>query len=125
MWNAPHAIADRPSSTSALRQSTRRASSAPYWPARSGTVSISGSSYWPRSAVYVQGMAPFSRIHATATEVSSPPEKAMPTRSPAGRDVRTLDTMQDYTGSCIYTNVQQGHMRSHEDFAGSGPGTTL
>src|ERR1044072_1822022 len=36
-------------------------------------------------------MAPLSRIHATATEVSRPPEKAMPTRSPAGRDVRTLD----------------------------------
>src|SRR6476620_1071123 len=91
MWNAPHAIADRPSSTSAARQSTRRASSAPYWPARSGTVSISGSSYWPRFAVYVQGTAPFSRIHATATEVSRPPEKAMPTRSPTGSDVRTLD----------------------------------
>jgi hypothetical protein len=54
-------------------------------------VSISGSSYWPRSAVYVQGIAPFSRIHATATEVSRPPEKAMPTRSPTGREVRTLD----------------------------------
>src|SRR6478752_400459 len=104
MWKAPQAIADSPSSTRALRQSTRRASSAPYWPARSGTVSISGSSYWPRSAVYVQGTAPFSRIHATATEVSRPPEKAMPTRSPTGRDVRTLDTMQDYTEVCICTN---------------------
>src|SRR6476660_3496872 len=96
MWKAPQATADSPSSTSAARQSTRRASSAPYWPARSGTVSISGSSYWPRSAVYVQGTAPFSRIHATATEVSRPPEKAMPTRSPTGRDVRTLDTLQVY-----------------------------
>ncbi len=104
MWKAPHARADRPSSTSALRQSTRRATSAPYWPARVGTVSISGSSYWPRSAVYVQGTAPFSRIHATATEVSRPPEKAMPTRSPTGREVRTLDTMQEYTESCISTN---------------------
>ena len=36
-------------------------------------------------------MAPFSRIHATATEVSRPPEKAMPTRSPTGRDCKTLD----------------------------------
>src|SRR6187431_813749 len=36
-------------------------------------------------------MAPLSRIHATATEVSRPPEKAMPTRSPTGRDWRTLD----------------------------------
>src|SRR5690242_6592532 len=53
---------------------------------------MSGSSYWPMSAVYVHGTAPFSRIHATATEVSRPPEKAMPTRSPTGRDVRTLDT---------------------------------
>src|SRR5699024_8469839 len=34
----------------------------------------------------------FSRIHATATEVSRPPEKAMPTRSPTGREVSTLDT---------------------------------
>src|SRR6476619_8026377 len=52
---------------------------------------MSGSSYWPRSAVYVQGIAPLSRIHATATEVSSPPENAMPTRAPFGRVVRTLD----------------------------------
>src|SRR5437764_5699519 len=52
---------------------------------------MSGSSYWPMSAVYVHGTAPFSRIHATATEVSRPPEKAMPTRSPTGRDVSTLD----------------------------------
>src|ERR687891_563958 len=37
-------------------------------------------------------MAPLARIHATATEVSRPPEKAMPTRSPMGREVRTLDT---------------------------------
>src|SRR3954452_22931244 len=35
-------------------------------------------------------MAPLSRIQATATEVSSPPEKAMPTRSPLGSEVRTL-----------------------------------
>src|SRR4051794_1890998 len=53
---------------------------------------MSGSSYWPMSAVYAQGTAPLSRIHATATEVSRPPEKAMPTRSPMGREVRTLDT---------------------------------
>src|ERR1700727_1304358 len=52
---------------------------------------MSGSSYWPRSAVYVNGTAPFSRIHATATEVSRPPEKAMPTRSPTGRELSTLD----------------------------------
>lgn len=45
----------------------------------------------------MQGTAPFSRIQATATEVSRPPEKAMPTRSPAGRDVRTLDTAQSCT----------------------------
>ncbi len=30
------------------------------------------------------GIAPFSRIHATAADVSSPPENAMPTRSPTG-----------------------------------------
>ena len=46
---------------------------------------MSGSSYWPRSAVYVHGIAPLSRIHATATEVSRPPENAMPTRSPFGQ----------------------------------------
>ena len=33
------------------RQSTARASSAPYWSARPGTPSMSGSSYWPMSAV--------------------------------------------------------------------------
>src|SRR5690606_3533004 len=33
----------------------------------------------------------FSRIHATATEVSRPPENAMPTFSPTGRDWSTLD----------------------------------
>jgi hypothetical protein len=37
------------------------------------------------SAVYVHGTAPFSRIQATATDVSRPPENAMPTCSPAGR----------------------------------------
>ena len=31
------------------------------------------------------GTAPLSRIHATATDVSSPPENAMPTRSPFGQ----------------------------------------
>src|SRR3954471_8315052 len=53
---------------------------------------MSGSSYCPMSAVYVHGIAPFSRIQATATEVSRPPENAMPTRSPMGREVRTLLT---------------------------------
>src|SRR3984957_7592709 len=51
---------------------------------------MSGSSYCPRSAVYVHGTAPFSRIHATATDVSRPPEKAIPTRSPTGREASTL-----------------------------------
>ena len=37
-----------------------------------------------------RGSAPCSRIQATAADVSSPPEKAMPTRSPTGSDVRTL-----------------------------------
>src|SRR6188472_2688288 len=37
-------------------------------------------------------MAPLSRIQATAAEVSRPPEKAMPTRSPTGSDVKTLLT---------------------------------
>ncbi len=51
MWKAPHCSAISPSRTSSGRQSTRRAASAPYSLARSGTVSSSGSSYWPRSAV--------------------------------------------------------------------------
>src|SRR5690349_10722702 len=91
MWNAPQASAASPSSTRASRQSTSRAVCAPYAAARPGTEATSGSSYWPMSAVYVHGTAPFSRIHATATEVSRPPEKAMPTRSPTGREVSTLD----------------------------------
>src|SRR3954449_6414089 len=94
MWNAPQARAASPSSTRAARQSTSRATSAPYAVARPGTETMSGSSYWPMSAVYVHGTAPFSRIHATATEVSRPPEKAIPTRSPTGREVSTLDTRQ-------------------------------
>ena len=44
---------------------------------------------WPRSAVNAYGIPPFSRIQATATDVSSPPEKAMPMRSPTGSDWRT------------------------------------
>lgn len=51
-------------------------------------------------------MAPLSRIQATATEVSRPPEKAIPTRSPTGRDVKTLDT-----GATICTNVHNHQMR--------------
>src|SRR5690606_30587812 len=50
------------------------------------------------SAVYVQGMAPLSRIQATAVEVSRPPENAMPTFSPTGSWVRTLDTRHKPTG---------------------------
>ena len=34
------------------------------------------------------GIAPCSRIHASAQHVSSPPEKAMPTRSPTGSAAR-------------------------------------
>jgi hypothetical protein len=40
--------------------------------------------------VYVHGKAPFSRIHATATEVSKPPENAIPTFSPIGREANTF-----------------------------------
>ena len=49
---------------------------------------MSGSSGWPRSAVNAYGTAPCSRIHATAQQVSRPPEKAMPTRSPTGSEPR-------------------------------------
>jgi len=51
MWNAPHCSATSPSSTSADLASTSRAPSAPYSSARAGTLSISGSSYCPMSAV--------------------------------------------------------------------------
>jgi hypothetical protein len=51
MWNAPQTSAARPSSTSGVVQSTTRASSAPYCIARPGTPTMSGSSYWPMSAV--------------------------------------------------------------------------
>lgn len=47
----------------------------------------------------MQGTAPWWRIQATATEVSRPPEKAMPTRSPIGRELRTLGTAQGYRAS--------------------------
>src|ERR1039457_1719968 len=92
IWNDPQARAASPSSTRAARQSTSRAVSAPYTVARPGTEAMSGSSYWPMSAVYGNGTPSFSRNHATATELSRPPEKAIPTRSPTGREVSTLDT---------------------------------
>src|SRR5262245_49616215 len=88
MWNAPHCSAARPCRASASRQSTSTASSAPYCLAFAGTAPMSGSSYWPRSAVNAYGIAPFSRIHASAQHVSSPPENAMPTRSPIGSELR-------------------------------------
>src|SRR5689334_7528062 len=88
MWKAPHCSATRPSRTSASLQSTSTASSAPYFFARSGTAPMSGSSYWPRSAVNAYGIAPFSRIQASAQHVSRPPENAMPTRSPTGSELR-------------------------------------
>ena len=98
-WNAPHRSATSPSWTSCGRQSTRIASSAPTAFARAGTLATSASSYWPRSAVSAYGTAPFSRIHATATVVSSPPEKAIPTRSPTGSEVRTRVTGRSVTGA--------------------------
>src|SRR5690242_15396734 len=88
MWKAPHCSATRPSRTSASLQSTSTASSAPYFLARSGTAAMSGSSYWPRSAVNAYGTAPFSRIQAIAQQVSRPPLKAIPTRSPTGSESR-------------------------------------
>src|SRR6188474_2597246 len=98
MWNAPHCSATSPSSTRADFASTSRDASAPYCSARSGTTSISGSSYWPMSAVYVNGIAPFSRIQATAHDVSRPPENAIPTFSPTGRELSTLDTSSSLEG---------------------------
>src|SRR5579884_2832216 len=91
MWNAPQRSAARPSRASASLQSTSTASSAPHASARSGTASMSGSSYCPRSAVNAYGTAPCSRIHAIAQHVSRPPEKAMPTRSPTGSEARMTE----------------------------------
>src|SRR3954452_15111649 len=88
MWNAPHCSAASPSRASASLQSTRYASSAPYCFALPGIDPTSSSSYCPRSAVNAYGIAPFSRIHASAQQVSSPPENAMPTRSPTGSEPR-------------------------------------
>src|SRR3954471_22101734 len=81
---------------------------------------MSGSSYWPMSAVYVHGTAPLSRIHATATEVSSPPEKAMPTRSPTGREVRTLDT--DQVCIAMHDHAKVGGRSAEGDGAEQGRG---
>jgi hypothetical protein len=47
----------------------------------------------------VHGTAPLSRIQATATDVSKPPEKAMPTRSPTGIEFNTFDTAQQPTAT--------------------------
>src|SRR5688500_16054983 len=63
------------------------------------------------SAVYAHGTAPFSRIQATATEVSRPPEKAMPTRSPTGSDVRTLLTGDAFPSRSGTDRSQPGQLR--------------
>ena len=90
MWNAPQASATRPSSTSGARQSTSRAISAPYCRRAPGRRRRRARRTGRGRPCRCRGSAPFSRIQATATEVSRPPEKAMPTRSPTGREVRTL-----------------------------------
>ena len=91
MWNAPHCNAIRPSRTSSARQSTSRASSAPYCLARSGT---------PRQV----GLVVLAEIGGVGVRASRPcrastrrrptcrarRENAMPTRSPTGSDVRTF-----------------------------------
>src|ERR1700749_3278192 len=121
MWKAPQARAASPSSTRAARQSTSRAVSAPYAVARPGTEAMQGSSYWPMSAVYVYGTAPFSRIHATATEVSRPPEKAMPTRSPTGREQRTLDMVASIC-TALHEHAMRGLGRAGEGAGGTRRG---
>jgi hypothetical protein len=40
-------------------------------------------------------MAPFSFIQCRAAEVSSPPEKAMPTFWPTGKDSRITDMLEN------------------------------
>ena len=95
------------------------------------------------SAVYAQGTAPFSRIHATATEVSSPPENAIPTRSPTGSELSTLAMLQVYSqermnmqvcraaaASCFRTGSivdrawrKMGHMTDMDE--GEAPATRL
>lgn len=54
-------------------------------------------------------MAPFSRIQATAQEVSSPPENAMPTRSPTGSLLKTLDTPLTYGRSALVMAELSGY----------------
>src|ERR1044071_4586131 len=76
-------------------------------------------------------MAPVSRIQATATEVSRPPEKAMPTRSPLGREVRTLLTLCLSSGGCrtwsgcgrtrlVECSTGQAHESSYDVLAAGG-----
>ena len=93
MWNAPHCSAIRPSRTSSSRQSTRRACLGavllgPVGHARRGRARRTGRGRRCRRT----GSRPCSRIQATAADVSRPPEKAMPTRSPTGSDVEHLAT---------------------------------
>jgi hypothetical protein len=56
----------------------------------------------------VQGIAPFSRIQATATDVSSPPEKAIPTFSPTGRDASTFDMGPTLTNENLGSLSREG-----------------
>src|SRR5690242_3644170 len=68
MWKAPHWSASRPCRASVSRQSTSTASSAPYCRALSGTAE-------------------------TSQQVSRPPEKAIPTRSPTGSERRIAPSL--------------------------------
>src|SRR6478752_2486849 len=66
-------------------------------------------------------MAPLSRIHATATEVSRPPEKAMPTRSPTGRDWRTFDMASSLVKGTDAAPRCVGRHTSHASNSGAPP----
>jgi hypothetical protein len=100
MWNAPHCNATRPSRTSSRRQSpavrARRHRSAPAIGPRRGR------------ARRVAPDRPYRRRAAPPFPASTPPRptyrdtgKAMPTRSPIGSEVRTLDMGRHATGAAV------------------------
>ena len=96
MWKAPHCSATRPSWTSSSRQSTRRAASAPYCLARSGTLVEIG------LVVLAEVGGVGVRDGALARASTPPPptcrarrRTAMPTRSPTGSDISTREPVID------------------------------
>src|SRR3954454_11137923 len=79
---------------------------------------MSGSSDCPLAAGELDELAPVSRIQACAAQQSRPPENAMPTRWPTGREVRTLLTK--FLGSGSWS--RRLDRRRKGDGLGSGRG---